>query len=646
MVEKGDEEEQEYESDPEEAPLPLTMRRREASDDEEGEEEDSRMDRRRGGGVVGVSDGESDGQGGVDDYESEEEESEIEEEEEEEEYVAERERVTSGNDGNEVSGGVLESGGGGGGDNGDGEGEESVDKVEGEGEKKENEPFAVPTAGAFYMHDDRFRESSGGGGRHRRTLGGRKLWESKDDRKWGHDKFEELSLQEPKNDKERKRGAYRGGRGKKRGTDRGYVRTNRIRNYDDNNDQNSVPKSVKGRGPRKYEPSARNNGDAPPNQNKHSGRTYETTMSNSNSGRTSNHTHQNAQSNPAAPRKHVFASSLSSASPPFYPSGSSNQDVIVAQKRDVQAGPSEKFSVPHANSLARGKSVVDPIVKGRQYINEPVRPLVGKFSNMQLQSSGSSRVSSNQTPQYRPKVKSPEVVAQHNYQSTSSPNHGNIGSMQYAVVQQKPVNPVQPGSQASSPPKGSSTNSSEPGETESPTGSSKSKTALVSKGKGSAQGSGRGTFLYNGAQVVGAAGNMGVAHSDQKYPGTPALLPVMQFAGQHNGGLGVPAVGMALPGYVAQPQLGFGNSEMTWVPVLANAAGALGAPYCSPYLPVDGTYYAQPSGQTSSSASRDVSTNKQNIDWKPPAERPELANDEFGQRQNKSRRYSEMSFGQ
>lgn len=38
----------------------------------------------------------------------------------------------------------------------------------------------------------------------------------------------------------------------------------------------------------------------------------------------------------------------------------------------------------------------------------------------------------------------------------------------------------------------------------------------------------------------------------------------MQFGGQHNGGIGVPAVGMALPGYVAQPQLGFGSSEMTW----------------------------------------------------------------------------------
>lgn len=41
------------------------------------------------------------------------------------------------------------------------------------------------------------------------------------------------------------------------------------------------------------------------------------------------------------------------------------------------------------------------------------------------------------------------------------------------------------------------------------------------------------------------------------------LSIVMQFGGQHPGGLGVPAVGMAFPGYVAQPH-GLGNSEMTW----------------------------------------------------------------------------------
>jgi hypothetical protein len=38
----------------------------------------------------------------------------------------------------------------------------------------------------------------------------------------------------------------------------------------------------------------------------------------------------------------------------------------------------------------------------------------------------------------------------------------------------------------------------------------------------------------------------------------------MQFGSQHPGGLGVPTVGMALPGYVAQQQMGMGNNEMTW----------------------------------------------------------------------------------
>jgi len=48
----------------------------------------------------------------------------------------------------------------------------------------------------------------------------------------------------------------------------------------------------------------------------------------------------------------------------------------------------------------------------------------------------------------------------------------------------------------------------------------------------------------------------------------------MQFGGQHHGGLGVPTVGMALPGYVAQPQLGFGNSEMTWYVKLGHSSPA------------------------------------------------------------------------
>ncbi|GMQ08744.1 hypothetical protein CsSME_00052338 [Camellia sinensis var. sinensis] len=83
----------------------------------------------------------------------------------------------------------------------------------------------------------------------------------------------------------------------------------------------------------------------------------------------------------------------------------------------------------------------------------------------------------------------------------------------------------------------------------------------------------------------------------------------MPFGGQHPGGMGVPAVGMAFPGYVAQPQLGLGNSEMTWLPVLAGAAGALGATYCSPYITVDGAYHSRPSGQASSSGASRLAAN-------------------------------------
>lgn len=174
----------------------------------------------------------------------------------------------------------------------------------------------------------------------------------------------------------------------------------------------------------------------------------------------------------------------------------------------------------------------------------------------------------------------------------------------------------------------------------SPSESGKSNSALVGKGRGGIQASGRGSFPYGGAQVMGASGNMGSGHGDPNF----AFLPVMPFGGQHPG---LPAVGMAFPGYVGQPQPGMGNSEMAWLPVLAGAAGALGAAYCSPYLAVDGAYHSRPSGQTSSSGatSKENNANKPNNEWK-PSQRSEAASDEFSQRQKNTRRYTEMNFGQ
>jgi hypothetical protein len=39
------------------------------------------------------------------------------------------------------------------------------------------------------------------------------------------------------------------------------------------------------------------------------------------------------------------------------------------------------------------------------------------------------------------------------------------------------------------------------------------------------------------------------------------------------------------------------------IPMLTGASGALGGPYGSPYMPVDGSYYSGPSQQASSSVS-------------------------------------------
>ncbi|GAY51697.1 hypothetical protein CUMW_136210 [Citrus unshiu] len=499
-----------------------------------------------------------------------------------------------------------------------------------EEKKQSNEPFAVPTAGAFYMHDDRFRENIAG--RHRRTHGGRRLWESKDDRKWGHDKFEEMNLQERHYNEGRRasRGRYRG-RGKNRGSDQAYPRGNRSKAFNNNNNnQSQAPKSVRGRGPRKYEPARKNSNHAPPPRNKQLGKPLEKT-SHTNSGRAFTPT-SNSESDTASNRKQVFASSLSSASPPFYPSGSSNKDINLTHKKDVQSGSTsrnlrnssidESLSVQHANTMQRGKNIAD-VCTDRLYINDSssssaIKPL----DNLQIPPS-----------QSRPQGRGVAVPQQIAYQPAPPHNQANRASLtQQLAVQRSPgQNRIQTSvqsatqwlgqhsassSQASSPPKSASAlNSNNSGEVESPSELSNLKSALAGKGKGS---QGRGSFLYGGAPVIGAAGNMSVGHGDQNFP---AFLPVMQFGGQHPGGMGVPAVGMAFPGYVAQPQLGMGNSEMT-LPVLAGAAGALGATYCPPYLAVDNAYNARPAVQTSAMASSSKENNTNKPEGK-PSQRPD-----------------------
>ncbi|KAL2534138.1 CASC3/Barentsz eIF4AIII binding [Abeliophyllum distichum] len=682
--EMADEEEVEveYESDPEEAKLSLKMRRREASDDEEeGEEEGER----RENAVRPIeSDGESEGQGAAAEY------GEGEEEYEGEEYVQEEEEEYEGSGGVEVAVVAVEkieevNGGVEGELNEEKRGmrndvnEKNDDSHMDDGQqeqKKEIEPYAVPMAGAFYMHDDRFRDNAGG--RHRRTLGGRKLWESKDERKWGHDKFEELTTQEWHYEERRKtsRGRYRG-RGRNRGSDRGYARENRPKVYNNNNNnqnsdnhQNNAVKGVRGRGPRRYQPSFKNYNEAPLTQNKQSVKSVEK-PSRVNSGRTSAPM-PSVESDAFPPRKQMFASNLSIASPPFYPSGSSTKDTTLPLKRDVQVGTTNRnvqpsiadksFTLAQSSAMVRGKNIVDSIGMDTLYIDDSLSAVAEKPLNaLQKLPSGPSSFNSTQPQQLRVQGRGTTSLTQMAYKPVSNnqvnrvppatllqtaqknPGQSRGLSSPQASGQQFVQRPTS-GSQASSPPKAVvPANSFETEELESLSDSSKSKTALDAKGKGSVKGGGRGSFLYGGVQVMGASGNMGSGHGDQNFP---AFLPVMQFGRQHpGGGIGVPAVGMAFPGYVAQPQLGLGNSEMTWLPVLAGAAGTLGTTY-SPYLSADGSYHARSSGQTSSAvatSSKETNTTKDNNEWN-PMQRPEVANDDFGQRQKNPRRYTEMKF--
>ncbi|KAL9244654.1 hypothetical protein vseg_018412 [Gypsophila vaccaria] len=657
----------EYESDPEEVKLrmmSMKMRRREASDDDDGGDEDD--------AVAGGIDVDFDGQGAAADYgehgndveEEEEDDDEEEYDDDEEEYYDEEyydEVVLEGGVEVRESGGVVEKT-----ENGteteaeaviaveEGEGEVVEGEGEGEGEeKKEVEPFAVPTSGAFYMHDDRFRGNAAGGGargggRHRRTFGGRKLWESKDERKWGHDKFEELNLNDRHYEEGRRssRGSYRG-RGKPRGAGSGggYGRGGRVRGYSGNSEQNAAaPKDVRGRGPRRYQPMVKNKGETQPPQYKQSTRSYEK-RSHSGSGRMAASTtgSSNAEHEAASAKK--FGSNLSSASPPFYPSGSSTKDVTATQKKEIHAGnlnknvqPSAdpKFSMPSTNPVLRGKNVVDSTGIDKFQSNNTVPPPSTKaFNNPHLQSSSSSSTSSHNQyahPRGHGRVVGPSKPA------VSQPHHTNNH------INKVSPQPTQANQQSLVLSQGHSARVQAPGQqlAQRPLVASQSLSPPKAE-KGAVQGTGRGSLIYGGGQVLGSGGNVGTGQSD---PNMPAFFPVMQFGGQHPGGMGVPAVGMAFPGYVAQPN-GLGNSEMTWLPVLASAAGAMGAPYCPPYLSVDGNYHSRPTGQTSAllAPSKDNNLNKPSIELK-PQQRSEVPNDESSQRQNKPRRYSEMSFSQ
>uniref|UniRef100_A0A7N0UZS6 Btz domain-containing protein n=1 Tax=Kalanchoe fedtschenkoi TaxID=63787 RepID=A0A7N0UZS6_KALFE len=660
--------EEEYDTDPEEAKLSLALRRRVASDDEEEDEKEEEGERGADGGEkrrdgvpprvdIRTSDEESDDQGAPEDYEDEDIEEDEEELEDGVELVAADDVRGRGRERASVD---MENG-----VRGEGmellEGEiadrldvgDSENQVEG-GEEKEHEPFAVPTAGAFYMHDDRFRENAAG--RHRRTLGARKLWESKDERRWGHDKFEELTSQGSQfNEAQRNSKGHHRGRGRNRGTGRRFLRGGRSKMSEDNYNQAPFPGSVRGRGARRYDLTYKRRNEVPQTQIKQSGTYIEkSALPRSANGLASDST---IAHDVVPTKKNIVASNLNSASPPFYPSGSSSKDLNLGPKKDVQPANTSRNPRPSsmdenlANTMFRGSGGGGSLGLSKLCLDDTVKE-PSNSSHLHP-----SRITNTpQGPLVRTQVRGQGHVGHLPSQSTSHPNHASkVSEVQLHAIQQGPPAqnrtqsysqapsqpaPKQMGSRSqvsSSPPVGhASLKSFESGE-ESQSESGKTKTAIVGKATSAVQGGPLGPFMYNGAH------NMSVSHGDQNFP---TFLPVMQFGAQHPGGIGVPAVGMAFPGYV-QPQHGQGTSEMTWLPVLAGAAGALGATYCPPYMLDGAGYNPQLTGpQFAAMSSTNESNLNKAISERNPSQKPEHAGEDFDQRQNKPRRYSEMKFGQ
>ncbi|KAE8659510.1 CASC3/Barentsz eIF4AIII binding, putative isoform 3 [Hibiscus syriacus] len=396
-----------------------------------------------------------------------------------------------------------------------------------------------------------------------RTHGERKLWESKDDRKWGHDKFEEMNSQEKhyEDGGRSSQGRYRA-RSKNRDPDSAYSTGSRPKAFGKSNNQNHASKAVKGRGPRMYEPTMRKRSQAPPALNKLYGKPHERTSQANSSRVFIPETNADTVSVPAS------KPSLGSASPPFYPSGSSNKYITSTQKKDMQAGnisrkfhPSvtdENFSVLQSNSL-QGKNVLDSLSMAKLYIDDSSMSASVKFStNVQLGNTG-------QLSHYRVQGKGVAIPGKKAYQLAPHQNQVNpqptqVNSVQRSPVQGRALSSVQAtaqqlgqhpgiGSQASSPPKTAMPVSSyESGEVES-SETNKSKGALVSKGKSSAQGAGRSSFLYGGAQIMGATGSPAFLPdktSDRVFiPGMQVFFGMCFFlgwleGGQHPGGLSVP----------------------------------------------------------------------------------------------------------
>ncbi|TVU35294.1 hypothetical protein EJB05_17178, partial [Eragrostis curvula] len=661
----GEEAEEEYESDLDDAPLPAARRRSAASDDEEEDESGG------GGGWRGssppstVSDSDSDGQGAAELYDDVEEEEVYGAEEDEECEVVCEELGTGGGGGGEAEMATCEAAVA-----QEAEGkcdveEEAAAAVEGEKEqtvggededeeaavvgeaetKKGSEPYAVPTTGAFYMHDNRFQDKEN-------CSRGQFFV-------WVHDRFHEINFHDSQKDNasnmhridhrylERIK-SYSGTKNFDNvlmqsrsydGNAKGY--TNRKDEavwlhdrYCEINCHDAQHDNVQSRS---YDDNSIGYNNASNLNCEKVSRTYQSHWTTFRFSSAANNRPKNTKvSSNAAMGKHF---SQTSSPTTFDSSRSSHQGPPFGQRENARVVKFSKLfsSAVHMahNSLAsqscpvlRKKAFVPSgehgnTVDPRCMVPIDVMPCSALHSVSTMDNYNEYSESCDQR-----KYLNIAESAHNTVYLTASPATRPYAQPHNVVYQQKSVQPpilpaqrefAQIFSQKSSGtnrtqwhPQATLASSTKVGDVTTPTEPSNSVVLPEVKGHDDVEEAERTSSHDAGDCVLGVTEASRFTTGDPGSIGIPAKLPVMLFSGQHPTGSGFPSVAMALPGFADQ-QLGE-NSEMglmTWLPMLTDGIVVLEGTHTPPCI---SSNWPQPSELTSPSASpRDCSTTKDPI---------------------------------
>ncbi|XP_044976907.1 protein MLN51 homolog isoform X3 [Hordeum vulgare subsp. vulgare] len=572
-------------------------------------------------------------------------------------------------------------------EDGEAQAETGAELEEEDKESKGSEPHAVPRTGAFYMHDDRFQNKENRSpGRQRDFFGGQKLWNSEDDSVWLHDRFDEINTHYVQHDSTRRPGspfrAWAGGKtydvnhGYLQGTksafyyhdygadykygstnnynrfpeetNTSYYSANNYRSvprkshlyYDEKNfynaraesricyvnakGYNNAPNVNRGKPSRPYQPHWKNTFETSSVQNN---RTYsrsqnEEGCSDTGVGKNSHRTLslQNEQEFPSKQEfpfierrksrpdilSKLFSSSIrmahSSLKPQSRPSFGVKAFAPSGEHGNTAGSLSMIKGMPDLGSRSSLSTSNSQYSKSRDQgsglnIGGPTKNNLSSTS----QATRSYTEFSNAVYQQR-SVQQPLLLTP---SESTQIFHQNIAST--SKIQSHPQNTL----------------------TNPPPGSNKSlaPSVIIAQNDKAEAVSGSCPCGDHALDVTGAKGLT---------LGTPAVLSVMKFSGQHPRGPDIPCTGMDVPGLLVHQSSDISElSQITWLQTLSGATGVLGETYDPSYI---GSHYPQPSAFPRNRCVTEVPVllNSPEI--------PEVVGHELGQRKNKLLRYSEMNF--